>query len=159
MIKKKYIVSGTYEEYNEFVYKRRNEINTSYVYVQHATQLVGLSNIEGFYIGTYFKRPDIDDIRERINTIKKMYYAKLANDIEINQLAERINAEKEISYTNEYSVENYFDIGNNRYVAKKEYKPAEDSVYGNVSGYIVEPVKQLDNNHVIDYRVNRLFSG
>jgi len=141
MIKKKYIVSGTYEEYNEFVYKRRNEVNTSYVYVQHATQLVGLSNIEGFYIGTYFKRPDIDDIRERIAISKRI----MANDIEINQLAERINAEKEISYTNEYSVE--------------MYKPAEDSVYGNVSGYIVEPVQQLDNNHVIDYRVNRLFSG
>jgi hypothetical protein len=141
MIKKKYIVSGTYEEYNEFVYKRRNEVNTSYVYVQHATQLVGLSNIEGYYIGTYFKRPDIDDIRERIAISKRI----MANDIEINQLAERINAEKEISYTNEYSVE--------------MYKPAEDSVYGNVSGYIVEPVKQLDNNHVIDYRVNRLFSG
>jgi hypothetical protein len=141
MIKKKYIVSGTYEEYNEFVYKRRNEVNTSYVYVQHATQLVGLSNIEGFYIGTYFKRPDIDDIRERIAISKRI----MANDIEINQLAERINAEKEISYTNEYSVE--------------MYKPAEDSVYGNVSGYIVEPVQQLDNNHVVDYRVNRLFSG
>jgi hypothetical protein len=111
------------------------------VYVQHATQLVGLSNIEGFYIGTYFKRPDIDDIRERIAISKRI----MANDIEINQLAERINAEKEISYTNEYSVE--------------MYKPAEDSVYGNVSGYIVEPVQQLDNNHVIDYRVNRLFSG
>ena len=155
MIKKKYIVSGTYEEYNEFVYKRRNEVNTSYVYVQHATQLVGLSNIEGFYIGTYFKRPDIEEIKQRIAIAKRI----MANDIEINQLAERINAEKEISYTNEYSVENYFDIGNNRYVAKKEYKPAEDSVYGNVTGYIVEPVRQLDNNHVIDYRVNRLFSG
>ncbi len=155
MIKKKYIVSGTYEEYNEFVYKRRNEVNTSYVYVQHATQLVGLSNIEGFYIGTYFKRPDIEEIKQRIAIAKRI----MANDIEINQLAERINANKEISYTNEYSVENYFDIGNNRYVAKKEYKPAEDSVYGNVSGYIVEPVQQLDNNHVIDYRVNRLFSG
>jgi hypothetical protein len=155
MIKKKYIVSGTYEEYNEFVYKRRNEVNTSYVYVQHATQLVGLSNIEGFYIGTYFKRPDIEEIKQRIAIAKRI----MANDIEINQLAERIKAEKEIHYTNEYSVENYFDIGNNRYVAKKEYEPAEDSVYGNVTGYIVEPVKQLDNNHVIDYRVNRLFSG
>ena len=140
MIKKKYIVSGTYEEYNEFVYKRRNEVNTSYVYVQHATQLTGLTNIEGFYIGTYFKRPDIEEIKERIALSKR-------------------STDKDISYTNEYSVENYFDIGNNRYVAKKEYKPAEDSVYGNVSGYIVEPVKQLDNNHVVDYRVNRLFSG
>jgi hypothetical protein len=106
MIKKKYIVSGTYEEYNEFVYKRRNEVNTSYVYVQHATQLTGLSNIEGFYIGTYFKRPDIEEIKDKI-AISKL---RSANDIEINQLAERINA-------------------------------------------------KLDNNHVIDYKVNRLFSG
>ena len=148
MIKKKYIVSGTYEEYNEFVYKRRNENNTSYVYVQHATQLTGLSNIEGFYIGTYFKRPDIEEIKQRIAISKRI----MANDIEINQLAERINANKEISYTNEYSVE----LRNN---SVEMYKPAEDSVYGNVSGYIVEPVEQLDNNHVIDYRVNRLFSG
>ena len=140
MIKKKYIVSGTYEEYNEFVYKRRNEINTSYVYVQHVTQLTGLSNIEGYYIGTYFKRADIEEIRERIALSKR-------------------STDKDISYTNEYSVENYFDIGNNRYVAKKEYKPAEASVYGDVQGYIVEPVKQLDNNHVIDYKTNRLFSG
>jgi hypothetical protein len=122
MIKKKYIVSGTYEEYNEFVYKRRNEVNISYVYVQHATQLTGLSNIEGFYIGTYFKRPDIEEIKDKI-AISKL---RSATDIEINQLAERINAEKEISYTNEYSV---------------------------------ELVQQLDNNHVVDYRVNRLFSG
>jgi hypothetical protein len=92
---------------------------------------VGLSNIEGFYIGTYFKRPDIDDIKERIAISKRIK----ANDIEINQLAERINANKEISYTNEYSVEQYFHIGNGRYVAKEQYKPAEDSVYGNVTGY------------------------
>ena len=103
MIKKKYIVSGTYEEYNEFVYKRRNENTTSYVYVQHAMQLVGLSNIEGYYIGTYFKRPDIEAIKQRI------------------ALSKRIKADKEVNYSNEYSVE--------------MYKPAEDSVYGNVTGY------------------------
>ena len=109
MIKKKYIVSGTYEEYNEFVYKRRNENNISYVYVQHAMQLVGLSNIEGFYIGTYFKRPDIEEIKERIALSKRL-------------------TDKEISYTNEYSVE----LRNN---SVEMYKPAEDSVYGNVTGY------------------------
>ena len=113
MIKKKYIVSGTYEEYNEFVYKRRNEVNTSYVYVQHATQLTGLSNIEGYYIGTYYMREDISKIQDRIALLKRIQ----DYDIEINQLADRINANKEA----EYSVE--------------LYTPAEDSVYGNVTGY------------------------
>jgi hypothetical protein len=115
MIKKKYIVSGTYEEYNEFVYKRRNEVNTSYVYVQHATQLVGLSNIEGFYIGTYFKRPDIEEIKQRIAISKHMRNTNK----EIDQLAERINANKEISYTNEYSVELVQQLDNNHVVDYK----------------------------------------
>jgi hypothetical protein len=93
-----------------------------YIYVNSKKDFDGELDVEGFYIGTYFKRPDIDDIRERIAISKRIK----ANDIEINQLAERINAEKEISYTNEYSV---------------------------------ELVQQLDNNHVVDYKVNRLFSG
>ena len=144
MIKKKFIVSGNYDEYLEYIHKKNLNIsnsNTEYIYVNSKRDFDGQLDIEGFYIGTYFKRPDIDDIKERIAISKRIK----ANDIEINQLAERINAEKEISYTNEYSVE--------------MYKPAEDSVYGNVSGYIVEPVEQLDNNHVVDYKVNRLFSG
>jgi hypothetical protein len=129
MIKKKFIVSGNYDEYLEYIHKKSrdiNNMNVEYIYVNSKRDFDGVLDIEGFYIGTYYKRSDIDDIKERINTIKKMYYAKLANDIEINQLAERINANKEISYTNEYSV---------------------------------ELVQQLDNNHVVDYKVNRLFSG
>jgi hypothetical protein len=129
MIKKKFIVSGNYDEYLEYIHKKNRDINnpkSEYIYVNSKRDFDGVLDIEGFYIGTYYKRSDIEDIKERINTIKKMYYAKLANDIEIKQLAERINAEKEISYTNEYSV---------------------------------ELVQQLDNNHVVDYKVNRLFSG
>jgi len=145
MIKKKYIVSGNYDEYLEYLHiKSRtdiNNMNVEYIYVNSVKDLVGIIDIQGFYIGTYFKRPDIDDIKERIALAKHMSNTNK----DIDQLAERINANKEISYTNEYSVE--------------MYKPAEDSVYGNVSGYIVEPVEQLDNNHVIDYKVNRLFSG
>ena len=132
MIKKKFIVSGNYEEYLEYVYKKNLNIsntNTEYIYVNSKRDFDGQLDIEGFYIGTYFKRPDIEDIRERIAISKHIK----ANDKEINQLAERLNAEKEISYTNEYSVEHYFHIGNGRYVAKEQYKPAEDSVYGNVT--------------------------
>jgi len=132
MIKKKFIVSGNYQEYLEYVYKKNLSIsntNTEYIYVNSKRDFDGQLDIEGFYIGTYFKRADIEDIRERIAISKHIK----ANDKEINQLAERINAEKEISYTNEYSVENYFHIGNGRYVAKEQYKPAEDSVYGNVT--------------------------
>ena len=134
MIKKKFIVSGNYQEYLEYVYKKNRNIsntNTEYIYVNSKRDFDGVLDIEGFYIGTYFKRADIDDIRERIALSKHMSNTNK----DIDQLAERINANKEVDNKNEYSVENYFHIGNGRYVAKEQYKPAEDSVYGNVTGY------------------------
>lgn len=141
MIKKKYIVAGNYEEYLAFAVKR-NDINTEFIYVNSPRDLIGLSNIEGYYIGTYYNRPDIDNIKERIAIVK----AIADNGKEINQLAERLNADKEIKYTDEYSVENYFDIGNGRYVAKEQYKPAEDSVYGNVMGYKFKWNSDIEEN-------------
>jgi hypothetical protein len=123
MIKKKFIVSGNYDEYLEYIHKKNLNIsnsNTEYIYVNSKKDFDGHLDVEGFYIGTYFKRPDIDDIKERIAISKRIK----ANDIEINQLAERINANKEA----EYSVE----LRNN---SVEMYTPAEDSVYGNVTGY------------------------
>jgi hypothetical protein len=90
-------------------------MNIEYIYVNSAKDLVGVIDIEGFYIGTYFKRPDIDDIRERIALAKHM--SNTNKDIE--QLAERINANKEISYTNEYSVELVQQLDNNHVVDYK----------------------------------------
>ena len=116
MIKKKYIVAGNYEQYVSYVHNKRkdtNNSNTDYYYVNSAKDLAGLTNIEGYYIGTYYMREDISKIQDRIAILKRIQ----DNDIEINQLAERINANKEA----EYSVE--------------LYTPAEDSIYGNVTGY------------------------
>ena len=137
MIKKKFIVSGNYDEYLEYIHKKNLNIsnsNTEYIYVNSKRDFDGQLDIEGFYIGTYYKRTDIDDIKERIALAKHM--SNTNKDIE--QLAERINANKEISYTNEYSVE--------------MYKPAEDSVYGNVTGYkrTANDYWLLEQNSMID---------
>jgi len=117
---KKYIVAGNYDQYSAYVNNKRKDIsnsNTEYIYVNSAKNLVGIVNIEGFYIGTYYERKDISDIQDRIAISKRM----LATELEINQLTDRINANKEVDNKNEYSVE--------------QYTPAEDSVYGNVTGY------------------------
>jgi hypothetical protein len=70
MIKKKYIVAGNYEEYNEFVFRHRDNRTESFVYVDSYTQLKGLVNIEGYYTGTYYKRGDIGAIKEIIKMSK-----------------------------------------------------------------------------------------
>jgi hypothetical protein len=118
MIKKKFIVSGNYDEYLEYIHKKNLNIsnsNTEYIYVNSKRDFDGQLDIEGFYIGTYFKRPDIDDIKERIALAKHMSNTNK----DIDQLAERINANKEISYTNEYSVELVQQLDNNHVVDYK----------------------------------------
>jgi hypothetical protein len=109
-----YIVAGNYKEYTDYVYKNHDK-GERYTYVQDVDYIRGLNEIKGFYIGTYFKRSDIDDIKERVAISKRIS----DNDKEINQLAERINANKEISYTNEYSVELVQQLDNNHVVDYK----------------------------------------
>ena len=73
MFKKKYIVAGNYQEYNEFMYRHRDTPNEVYVYVDSYTQLKGMVNIEGYYVGTYYKRHDIGAIKDIIKMSKTVY--------------------------------------------------------------------------------------
>ena len=73
MFKKKYIVAGNYEEYNEFMYRHRDTPNEVYVYVDSYTQLKGMLNIEGYYVGTYYNRPNIESIKDIIRMSKTVY--------------------------------------------------------------------------------------
>ena len=70
MIKKKYIVAGNYEEQNEFMFRHRDNRTESFVYVDSYTQLKGMLNIEGYYVGTYYKRGDIGAIKDIIKMSK-----------------------------------------------------------------------------------------
>ena len=76
MIKKKFIVSGNYDEYLEYVYKKNLNISnilTEYIYVNSKKDFGGVLDIEGFYIGTYYKRHDIGEIKDMIKMSKIVY--------------------------------------------------------------------------------------
>lgn len=65
----KYIVAGTYGEYQDYIL--RNNLNRlDYPYVTDIHALRGLSSIDGFYIGTYYNRPDLLEIQQQIAIIK-----------------------------------------------------------------------------------------
>ena len=96
MIKKKYIVAGNYDEYREFLHKHRDDINVIYLYVDNIKTLTGLRNIEGYYVGTYYNRPDILDIRNMIKISKNTY-----------------------PIDNEYTVEHITALDNNHVIAYK----------------------------------------
>ena len=70
MIKKKYVVAGNLGEYNDFMRRHKDTPNEVYVYVDNHLQLIGRTNIEGYYTGTYYKRHDIGAIKDIIKMSK-----------------------------------------------------------------------------------------
>ena len=73
----KFVVAGNRHEYNHHIDKMGYNPN-EYAYVSDPIQLRGLETIEGFYLGSYKDRPDLNQINELIQIIKhksKVYKA------------------------------------------------------------------------------------
>jgi len=64
-----YIVAGNLYEFSNYVSRNRDK-GQRFTYVTNVYVLRGLSTIKGFYIGTYYHRPDIEEIKEYISIIK-----------------------------------------------------------------------------------------
>jgi hypothetical protein len=62
----KWIVAGNYKEYIDYLGKKLYDPRIEYRYVNSADSLKGCRPCHGYYIGNYFERPDIEEIRERI---------------------------------------------------------------------------------------------
>jgi len=92
----KFIVAGNYNEFNVFMHKHRDDINVVYQYVDSPKTLTGLKNIEGFFVGTYYKRHDIGAIKDMIKMSKTVY-----------------------PITDEYTVEHISTLDNNHVIAYK----------------------------------------
>jgi hypothetical protein len=75
-----YIVAGNFKEYTEYVDRKHNEwlkpdsstLVSPYFYinVSHVDKLRGLNKIQGFFIGSYEQRADINLIKSVIENIK-----------------------------------------------------------------------------------------
>ncbi len=65
----KYIVAGNYNEYQAYV-RRKTRDQVYYKYVSDVDIIRGLSEIDGYYIGSYASRKDIEDIKTLIIIIK-----------------------------------------------------------------------------------------
>ena len=75
-----YIVAGNFKEYTDYVNSKDREwregiVNNAippyfYINVSHVDKLMGLNRIQGFFIGSYEQRDDIDLIRRTIKSIK-----------------------------------------------------------------------------------------
>lgn len=78
--KKIFIVAGNHNEFESYKQRKLYEWSVGpsakidpfpeYVYVQNAWQLKGLNEIEGYFIGTYKNRTDLEEIEWSIKAIK-----------------------------------------------------------------------------------------
>lgn len=91
MIKTKYVVSGNYEDDQEFMHEHRDDVNVVYLYVNSTKDLKGKVDIEGYYTGTYYKRPDIAEIKEVIR-VSKLYNARVVHEITDGSITEPVRA-------------------------------------------------------------------
>jgi hypothetical protein len=68
-----YIVAGNHEEFVNYVLKKNRQMvyKQNYIYVKNRYDLMGLSDIKGYYIGTAFQRKDITQIKEAIAYVKE----------------------------------------------------------------------------------------
>ena len=74
----KFVVAGNYEQYLNHIRKMRYD-HKEYAYVSDPLQLRGRETIEGFYIGTWRDRPDIEEIKTIIAMIKARTVVVKAN--------------------------------------------------------------------------------
>lgn len=76
-----YIVAGNFKEYSDYVDRKHNEFSKGdpgslvspyfYINVSHVDKLRGLNKIQGFFIGSYEQRADINLIKSAIENIKR----------------------------------------------------------------------------------------
>jgi hypothetical protein len=94
----KFIIAGNYDEYKRWLDKR-NLDSKEYVYVRNIDTLRGYSGIiEGYFIGTYEDRYDIEDLKEHI-LLKKQFY-DLANSEIYKQITDSTLSVSSITHSN-----------------------------------------------------------
>lgn len=72
-----YIVAGNKFEFDAFVRRKaQNPTGDTYRYVSSPDVLRGLCDVHGLYIGTYLKRPDIEEIKDMIAISQYKTYIK-----------------------------------------------------------------------------------
>ena len=88
MIKNKFVVAGNLEEYQAFLQRHKDDIDVRYFYVDNPIQLKGMMNIEGYYVGTYYKRPNIESIKDIIRMSKNTsgYITEPVNPLDNNHV-------------------------------------------------------------------------
>lgn len=100
-----YIVAGNHTEFEQYVLKKKEEYRRRkpemreeskpmpyYHYIKNRYDLMGLTEVKGYYIGTAFQRKDIEQIKQAIACVKER--TELLENLELTKLAKLLEPVK-----------------------------------------------------------------
>ena len=154
-INKVMVVAGTVEEFHQYL-KEKKSTSTVYAYIDGPTKFNGFSkdDLKGVFIGTWYNRPDIQDIVSAISIIKgglPMQVVEKLNEMEVK----KVQTSKPVSTFTTLPVSNGGTITANEYWAKQGFLPGQAKtnleVYNEVLQKLNEMSSLVDPNEVKDY--------
>ena len=154
-IDKVMVVAGTVEEFHQYL-KEKKSISTVYGFVDGPYKFNGFSkdDLKGVFIGTWYNRPDIQDIVGAISIIKgglPMQVVDKLHEMEVK----KVQTSKPVSTFTTLPVSNGGTITANEYWAKQGFLPGQAKtnleVYNEVLQKLNEMSSLVDPNEVKDY--------
>jgi len=154
-ISKVMVVAGTVDEFHQYL-KEKKSSSTVYVYMDGTYKFNGFSkdDLKGVFIGTWYNRPDIQDIADAISIIKgglPMQVVDKLHEMEVK----KVQTSKPVSTFTPLPVANGGTITANEYWAKQGFLPGQAKTNLEVYEEVLQKLNSLsslvDPNEVKDY--------
>ena len=154
-ISKVMVVAGTVEEFHQYLQEKKSS-STVYVYMDGTYKFNGFSkdDLKGVFIGTWYNRPDIQDIADAISIIKgglPMQVVDKLHEMEVK----KVQTSKPVSTFTPLPISNGGTITANEYWAKQGFLPGQAKTNLEVYEEVLQKLNSLsslvDPNEVKDY--------
>ena len=154
-ISKVMVVAGTVEEFHQYLQEKKSS-STVYVYMDGTYKFNGFSkdDLKGVFIGTWYNRPDIQDIADAISIIKgglPMQVVDKLHEMEVK----KVQTSKPVSTFTPLPISNGGTITANEYWVKQGFLPGQNKTNLEVYNEVIQKLNSLsslvDPNEVKDY--------
>ena len=154
-ISKVMVVAGTVEEFHQYLQEKKSS-STVYVYMDGTYKFNGFSkdDLQGVFIGTWYNRPDIQDIADAISIIKgglPMQVVDKLHEMEVK----KVQTSKPVSTFTPIPISNGGTITANEYWVKQGFLPGQTKTNLEVYDEVIQKLNSLsslvDPNELKDY--------
>jgi hypothetical protein len=149
------VVAGTVEEFHQYLQEKKSS-STVYTFVDGPNKFTGMTKetLHGVFIGTWYNRPDIQDIAGAISIIKGGLPMQVVDKLHEIQV-QRVQTIKPVSTFTTLPVSNGGTITANEYWSKQGFLPGQNKTNLEVYDEVFKKLNSLSSlvnpNEVKDY--------